>query len=428
MTAKSNAEQFCFESGWGIAFALILSFAAKVVIRLIALRNANFWETGYAFYFQIAKHILEEGEFYYQSAHAAGKLYAIRPPLYPLFIALLCNLTNYSAQVFIVAQTFVATCTAFFAYKIAFKLADAKAAVFAAVFCAFYPYSFFHDTQLQENAVYNFFSLASIWSLMIAAEKEKSLSFLKTGVVLGFATLTKASHLVHAFFLFLWILLRFRRQLQKGLIFTAACAFGFLLCLSPWLIRNKRVIGSYALTSIAGRAFVMAHNEFTFALYPYKGSIDDSDQYLRPWLKGKGEAYPCDADFNKMTQNRLCLKMAANYIVNHKLETLRRGVYKVAVNFLGILSPLSNPVKNISYFLSYWSLTLLMIAGLRKIWKSDYFKIYLVLCFSQAVFSFIFWAHSSHRSFLDPMLAVLAGVSLASLLRAIYPLPGVQTK
>ena len=192
---------------------------------------------------------------------------------------------------------------------------------------------------------------------------------------------------------------------------------GIFLCVSPWLIRNKTKVGSYSVSSLTGWNLMLAHNEFTFRYYPYRGSIDESGRLLQKHLK-RGPLPSLQG--KEMDQNRWFRKEAWKYIHEHPGQTFKRGVVKILVNFLGILSPLQGPLKNTIYFISYWILTLLAFAAIPQVWKTDYFKIFLALIFSQSVLSFIFWAHTSHRSFLDPMLAVMAGIGLKRLWTAWY--------
>ena len=85
---------------------------------------------------------------------------------------------------FVVVQALISTLTAAVVYKIAARF-NSKAAFLSALLYAFYPYSLFHDTQLQENALYNFLSLVSVWCLLISVEQRKNLFSLMTGLALG---------------------------------------------------------------------------------------------------------------------------------------------------------------------------------------------------------------------------------------------------
>src|SRR5438045_232846 len=82
---------------------LVVSFVGKVALRLAVLGDANYWETGYSFYFNMADNYLRHGYICQGDAGSAeGAYYAYRPPLYPLLIAAVCRLTNYSAAAFVV--------------------------------------------------------------------------------------------------------------------------------------------------------------------------------------------------------------------------------------------------------------------------------------------------------------------------------------
>lgn len=405
-----------------LAFILCLSFAIKFGLRVYLSQGINFWEGGYSFYHQMALNFLKTGELYLQNSHSlydAPKLYAIRTPLYPLLIAFVSQWAQHSVTALVLVQSVISTATVFLVYLTALEVPLKPAGALAgAALCAFYPYALFHDTQLQENVLYNFFSIFSVWALLCGVGRKKGSFFFLSGIALGAAALTRASHLIHAIALIGFILYSQRGERKKALRFIALTLTGLFLILAPWSIRNQRVLGAPVLTSLTGGALSEAHNPYTFHYYPYRGSIDQSTALFRIEL-ARNEKTTLDAlGSDEMAQNKWYRKLALNYMAGHKMETVRRGLVKIAVNFLGVLSPLRTPPKNWSYFLSYWALTLLMIRGLPAIAKTPFFKMFLVLCGSQALFSFVFWAHTSHRAFLDPMLAVAAGAGCFLFARA----------
>ncbi len=415
------AQSGILSTRYEIGLVLIISFILKSLIRIMLIENHNYWETGYDFYYKIARNFVTSGSYYLspgdQTFYLADKLYAIRTPLYPLLIAAIGALTEFSAPLFIILQAAISTITVWLVYLISRTLSTAKGALLAAILCAFYPYSVFHDTQLQENALYNCVSLASVWYLLLAYRTKKAGHFAWAGFFLGLATLTRASHLVHTMFLAIWIFWTLRQTFKKAALGFCILICTFTLCLSPWLIRNKIRLGAFTLTSMTGPSLLIAHNKSTFLFYPYKGSIDKSTQQLVFDLKNSGTLDQMRiAGKNELVQSQKFKEMALAYILGHKLETLKRGIYKTAVNFLGVLSPLKEWWENIAYFLSYWTLTLLSIFSFHKTRRTPFFQIFILLCVSQAIFSFVFFAHSSHRSFLDPMLAVFAGIGLSQLL------------
>lgn len=411
---------FRLESKRGLWIVLCLSFVLKVGLKFRSLPDIDFWKSGYSFYYLIAENFLRTGTLYLHHGHGlytAETLYAVRTPLYPLLIAAVCKLTDFSAAVFVLTEAFISTFTVFLVYLIAEESFNRRAAFLSAVFYGFYPYAVFHDTQLQENVLYNFLSLLAIWFLLNGIKQKKNAGFFLGGLSLGLATLTRASHVIHSFSLILIVLYLLRTNLKTALVATGLIILGLSVTLGPWVLRNKRVVGVAVVTTLTGDTLAEAHNPYTFLYYPYKGSIDLGSAAFKESLEKDGTLSSLPK--GEMAQNKWYGKFALDYISNHKIQTLTRGIQKMAVNFLGVLSPLQDPLKNTSYFVSYWFLTLLALLGIKSMRQTAFFYFFITLCLSQAFFSFIFWAHSSHRTFLDPLLAVASGAGAAFLFSSI---------
>ncbi|GEM_PF-1840070 len=409
---RSKLNYLCFESKKGLCFILFLSLALKFGLRLMLIRNINFWESGYGFYYQLALNFLQTGKLYLHGhgLYSADFLYAVRPPLYPLFIAVIAKLSGFSVPIFIFFEALISTFTVIIVYQLATRCFDSKTGFLSALFYAFFPYALFHDTQLQENVLYNFFSTLSIWYLIRGIDQKKNLDYFLGGIVLGAATLTRASHIFHSLFLILLFFYLFRKNFKHALKVTSIIILGITLVLSPWLIRNKRILGTFTITTLTGDALSEAHNPFTFSYYPYKGAVDQGSALFQVYLENTRKAELENLPNDEMAQNRWYQKLALDYISKHKVQTLIRGIQKIAINFLGILSPQQDPIKNWSYFISYWFLTLMTLFGIQRLKQTIFFHFFITLCLSQALFSFLFWAHSSHRNFLDPILTI-AGAS-----------------
>jgi 4-amino-4-deoxy-L-arabinose transferase-like glycosyltransferase len=396
---------------------LVVSFAGKVLLRLVVLRDPDYWRSGYSFYFEMAENYLRSGHFYLgDPGPQGGAYYAYRPPLYPLLIAGVCRLTNYSAGAFVVCEALISTATAALVYWVAARLARPAAALTAAALYAFYPYAFYHDTQIQENVLYNALSLAAVASFMTALDRRKGRDFVLAGAAAGAAILTRTSYTVAALFLLGAVAFACRRQPRQALRFALAFALGALVLLVPWVVRNKLVAGRFALTSETGFALARAHNEYTFEYYPYRASIDESwaafhenmdEERRRALGRVARDEFACGAWY---------YRQAADYVRAHPLRAALEGCYKAAVNFLGILSPSQGRAKNWVYAVSYWLLTLLALRGLPRLRGTPFFTAFLAVVLAQVAVSFVFWAHTSHRTYLDSLLAVAAGVGLVALL------------
>jgi 4-amino-4-deoxy-L-arabinose transferase-like glycosyltransferase len=409
------------EHPWRPGFLLLAllacSFAGKVVLRLVVLRDANYWETGYSNYFDMAENYLRTGTvFMGDPGSEAGRYYAFRPPLYPLLIAAVCRATDYSAAAFVVCEALLSTLAVALVYGITARLARPPAPMLAALLYAFYPYEFYHDTQLQENALYNALSLATVACFLVGLDRKNGLVLFLAGILSGSAVLTRVSHMAATLCLAGALLLGFRQRRGRGFQLALAFVGGVLVLLGPWLIRNRLVVGRFALTSETGFALARAHNADTFSYYPYRGSIDLSWGAFHEHMD-KEKLQALDRLGNdEFALGQWYAGQAVEYVRAHPLETLWHGLYKVAVNFLGILSPFQDPLKNWVYAISSWLLTLLAIFGLPSLQRTSFYQAFLAMVIAQVAVSFVFWAHTSHRAHLDSLFAIAAGIGLANMI------------
>jgi 4-amino-4-deoxy-L-arabinose transferase-like glycosyltransferase len=408
---------------WILLAVLALSFAGKVILRLVVLRDPDYWQSGYSFYFQMAENYLRTGYVCLGDPESGeGAYYAFRPPLYPVLIAAACRLTHYSVDAFVVCEALISTATAALVYWITAQFARPAAALAAATLDAFCPYDFYHDTQLQENVLYDALALAACACLMVALDQRTWRGFFLAGVLAGVAVLTRMSHMAATLFLLGTVLFPFRHRARQAFHSVLAFSLGLLILLGPWMVRNWLVTRHLALTSETGFALARAHNAYTFRYYPYRANIDESwEAYHQNMDEQHRKALDRVAD-DEFACQRWYYQQAVEYIRAHPLETVLEGFYKVAVNFLGVLSPLHGWFKNWSYTISYWLVTLLALRGLPRLRGTSFFKVFLAMVLAQAAVSFVFWAHTSHRTYLDPLFAVAAGVGVV----AVVPLRPVR--
>jgi 4-amino-4-deoxy-L-arabinose transferase-like glycosyltransferase len=279
---------------WLLSGLLALSFTGKVVLRLVVLRAPDYWQSGYSFYFNMAENYLRSG--YVCSGDPLspdGAYYAFRPPLYPVFIAAVCWLTHYSVDAFVVCKALISTATVALVYWIAARLARPAAALGAATLYAFYPYAFYHDTQLQETVLYNALSLAGCACLMVALDGRNWPGFFLAGVLSGMAVLTRTSHTAAVLFLLGTVAFASRHRPRQAFRFALAFGLGVMVLLGPWMIRNQLLTGHFALTNETGFALARAHNDYTFRYYPYRANIDESwgGRTTGTWLRSTAKLW-----------------------------------------------------------------------------------------------------------------------------------------
>ncbi len=398
-----------------LLIALTSGFA-KFALRVAIVGDSDYWQSGYSFYHRMALTLLHHGRLAFGADETGSGGYAcFRPPGYPVFVAAISWLTNDSAIAFIACEAALSTVAVVLVYWVTRMMADPRAALFSAAIYACLPYSFYHDTQLQENVLYNGLSLLGVALLVFALRQRRQTSMLLlSGIATGAAVLTRMSHLASAVAL-LAVVFGLPAGSPRGrLTRSLAFAAGLALMICPWLVRNRMVSGHWALTSESGFALARAHNAETFRHYPYRGSIDLSWQAWHQSMPPAVQAELKSVSSDEFAASAWYRRQAIEFIKQRPSRAFWQGWAKVAVNFAGLLSPQQGLVKNWTYSLSYWGLTLLAIAGVLRIRREPYLAALAAITAAHAVVSFVYWAHTSHRSFLDPLLAVPAGIGLAA--------------
>jgi hypothetical protein len=177
-----------------------------------------------------------------------GPASAIRPPVYPLFLAgiHLLGLGATAAPLMAQAALDAATCVLVFLLTREISGGDKVGARAAAFAWALYFPEVTLVARLWSEPLGALLTTAALLALICAcrsADAPRPVAFVFAGVCLGAAALTRAAMLPPALALTGWVffgrgaLSRFPRRLAGG----AAMLSGFLLVISPWLVRNALV-------------------------------------------------------------------------------------------------------------------------------------------------------------------------------------------
>jgi hypothetical protein len=187
----------------------------------------------------------------------------------------------------------------------------------------------------------------------------------------------------------------------------------------PWLIRNALIYGKPVFTTGEGfgpgfRLWV-GYNEFTLTHYPWD-SIDKSTAAAYEALSSAERAEL--SRLGELESDQWFLQRALAFIEQHPATALKYAVIKVLAGFSPIISPtVGNWLRAVLYTISYLPLLVLAIVGGILTWKRwRTLSIFYLLFLSFIGVSVVAHAHTSHRSYLDVYLMILAAHALVWLL------------
>lgn len=392
-----------------------LAFAIRLVIRLY-FGEQYFWRNSYSLFYQIAERLAAGNGLSYEWM---GTKYAHRPPVYPALLAATA-IFGKSYIAIVIMQSLIGAGTVVCAYFIGKVLFDKTVGRWAAIGVAFYPYFVMHDTALQETGVFTFLTALSV--LLLLKSRQGSAIAVAAGVTLGLAILTRVTLIGFVPFALLWVILLSDRERSLAMKRTAAVSIGLLLVITPWLVRNFVRVGTPTISTLSGLTLWAGNNPHTFSNYPNQ-SIDRSVNTAWRGLTPEEDGY-IRLSADEVRQNEWFINKALDYIKQHPQETVTRAFRKVAAGFSWSLNPRRERLVQVVYFLSYVPVLMMGIAGAwlaRRRWK-DYGLI-AGLFLSFIIVTAIFFAHTSHRVFLDVYLIIFAAYAFHRIV-AHYREPG----
>jgi hypothetical protein len=389
-----------------------LAFAVRVVARLFHTSGNEFWVEGYTFFFDIAQSIAAG-----QGISMGGTAETFRVPLYPLVLAALTFGHQIMWPVVIAQSAFgagTALIAAMFVHNVCSGPVRDRAAILAAAITALYPYYVIHDTSLEETSLFTLLTLAAVFVLKKAADPEgrKSLPAIAAGLLLGLDVLTRASIAPFAAIAPIWLL--WKRGARDGVL----CAITLAVVILPWMLRNYILDGVPTLSSEAGELFWTGNNGFLFSHYP-QGSSDLSKEEALKALSPEDHAQLDGLSTDDMGTDRWFWHRAFLYIKAHPWQTIGDGFRKNAAAFSSLPSPRHGRIQNLAYAASFGPVMFVGLWGMWRrhaMWREDSL-VYLVFA-TFILVTAAFWAHTSHRCYLDVYWIINGAAGLAE----AYPL------
>ncbi len=293
---------------------LLLVFAFALVIRLAF--NVLIHPTFQSDFFRIAHNILTLKTYTLDGIHPT----MYRTPLYPLIIAFISFCFGAEPIVFVIFTAIIGAGNALLCAWISYKLFGRKAALIAGILYAIIPYLAWQEVA-SESGLATLWVLAAIVLLWKAWETpDKRQLIIYAGVLSGCAYLTRPTVALVPLFISVFMMTTacINKKLARiHMIHTLLFFCIFMLCVTPWIVYNKRSFKHYAAGQIAFWETVYAGNHpHAFAIYP-QYSFDNLFPLAAPQM------WPHEKNDYEQTQ-------AFKKIALHELREI--GVRKVALN------------------------------------------------------------------------------------------------
>jgi hypothetical protein len=180
------------------------------------------------------------------------------------------------------------------------------------------------------------------------------------------------------------------------------------------------VAGAPVLTTEAGERLWFANNARTFAHFPER-SIDRTADELIVIVPADTRAMLDHFPGNEPERDALVRGWALDYMAEDPQRTVAGAARKIWIAASAQLSPARSSLLQIGYAMVFIPIHLAAIWMLWRVGQRPGHGLTWLLLISFAVTTAAFWAHTSHKSYLDAVLFVYAAAALCSLLPARAP-------
>ncbi len=239
-----------------------------------------------------------------------GDLTALRPPLYPYFLAANYLVFGHSLKAVQLSQFFISLVTivliGWLAYQIYGRVTGCIAFAIASLYPAFYAY-YYSSASILTETLYTFLLVGSVWLVLLALSNKKKSAAIAAGILLGLTVLCRPTPLTILLFLpFFCVLCGYEVKAS----FRQCCLICFfcLATILPWTIRNYLVFQQLVpvVTSGGGGFYASNHRGSDGLGTKFYGDIvlpEDSRLRAKGWSEPKRSTYFSNLAVNFIREN-----------------------------------------------------------------------------------------------------------------------------
>jgi hypothetical protein len=233
------------------------------------------------------------------------------------------------------------------------------------------PFNFLSEAKSGESLSGLVFVLMVMLTLKVGQKAEYSFKTgVLHGVLWGVTLLIGSTGLMLLIAVLLVLAWRSRRDLRGLAMYTTAMTIGAAIAISPWVLRNERVLGApILLRSNFGLELAVAYND-TAEVTMYASERNGT------WFREHPNVNLAQArrvrDLGEVEYMRRRMSEATGWMAHHPARTLQL----MALRAVGFVFPRTN---RLAQWLLMWGLSLLAIIGMPIVWRTNRFA-GLTLC------------------------------------------------
>jgi 4-amino-4-deoxy-L-arabinose transferase-like glycosyltransferase len=413
--------------------ALALILLASAVVRVLLWG----WFAGEPLYISderdynaLANNLVEHGEF----AFNPGTPVAIRPPLYPFFLAGVYSVFGLdSFQTVRLLQAGMGLLTAVLLYLLGSRVHSERVGLLLAALFSFYPSWLGQANMVLAEAQFTLLFIAACLAVVCFYQSGKLAHLIAAGVLLGLAALTRSVVWMSPPLLAVFVMATWRAPWGRRLAAVGLIVGAFAVTIAPWSIRNARVFGEFVPVDVmGGRNFMMGNYEHTPLYRSWAAiSMDGEKAWHHQLRKLDDGAYGA----NQAQVDKAALRQGLKFMIANPGLTLRRSLVKfvdfwglerefVAGAAMGYWGDLPTPVilalaalimgtYAVMLFAGIYGMTMLPLADRRLHWF-----LVLVVAYVCGIHTLVF-AHSRYHLPVIPIVLLFSAVAIVNR-RAIW--------
>jgi 4-amino-4-deoxy-L-arabinose transferase-like glycosyltransferase len=386
--------------------AMVLLFAAALVLRIAAVAALHNFATVSGYEFEVAGRHWAAGEgMYYSSMFSARERSSFFYPLYAFVLGAGFRLTDHPYLYIELLQAVLGAATVPLLLLLARRLAGGGVARWSALLLAGYPIQVYWVCRIQPLTIDVFFLVLIVLLMVRAAQEDSTPTLLAAGVVTGLAVYSKTLYLLLLPAWGLWYLVHARGPAVKRLGWLAVHVALIFLVLAPWMVRNWRVHGRYVGVQLGvGMSLFFGNNPAatgTVLTREGKSFLETLDPDTVARLRAMSEAERSD----------YFMKLGLDYIKAHPGRFV--AMIPAKLHALWWFNDLVESSFGWWRKAVYGALLVPFVAGLAlslRRWRT-WLLLYLMFLAITGIYA-IFYGEARFRYVLEPFMMVMAAVAL----------------